>query len=144
MALSIGSGERAIMQQHVLRCLPTEACGLLGGLDQTVTAAIPITNRLHSPTRFVMEPLEMLRAFRWLEEHELKLLGIYHSHPSGPAHPSPTDLTELASWEAAILIWSPAGPGWQARAFYLRPEGYEPVPIHWIDQAPQPPAETGV
>ncbi len=132
------------MQQHVLRCLPEEACGLLGGLEQLITVAIPITNRLHSPTRFVMEPLEMLNAFRWLDEHGLNLLGIYHSHPAGPEHPSPTDLKELSFWKAAILIWSPAASSWQARAFYLQSNGYEVVPILWLSDTAQPPEGSGV
>src|SRR5512146_1553484 len=97
---------RQEMIEHVLSCLPEEACGLLGGRREdpqgtpdspfTAAAVLPIENELHSLVRFRMAPAEQLKAFYWLEEHGLELAAIFHSHPQGPDHPSATDLAEFA------------------------------------------------
>jgi proteasome lid subunit RPN8/RPN11 len=102
-----------------------EACGLLAGREGAVYEVLPVTNRDQSPTSFRMDPAEQLRAFRWIEERGLDLVGIYHSHPllrgaaSAPGqHPSPTDIAE-AAYPAVYLVWSrPRGP-WQARGFWI-------------------------
>ena len=56
---------------------------------------IPVTNILHDPYRFRMDPEEELKAFLLAEEKGWEILAIYHSHPQGIQHPSPTDFTEL-------------------------------------------------
>jgi proteasome lid subunit RPN8/RPN11 len=106
-----------IMHDDVLRCLPEEACGLLGGTEGVVLSVFPATNILHSPFRFKIDPHEHLRIFLWLEENEQELIGIYHSHPYGPPTPSLTDLNEFAYPGVINIIWSPLGDDWQARAF---------------------------
>lgn len=117
----------AEMRAHVLTCLPEEACGLLGGqMDggrATVNVVIPVENTLHSPVRFRMDPREQLRAFNRLEVLGLELVGIFHSHPTGPDAPSATDLAEFYYPGVAFLIWSPGGEGWQMRAFRITGEG---------------------
>ena len=122
---------RQIMLAHCLACLPEEACGLLGGLfteaGVQVQAVLPITNALHSPVRFRMDPEEQLKAFYYLDEHNLELVTIFHSHPAGPEHPSPTDLAEFAYPGVFTLILFPAQAdlpaddpsGWQMRAFEI-------------------------
>jgi proteasome lid subunit RPN8/RPN11 len=54
-----------------------------------------------------------------LEKEGMALLAIYHSHPKGPAFPSPTDLQE-ARWRVPYVIFGTDG----FRAFLL-PEGRE-------------------
>ena len=34
-----------------------------------------------------MEPKEQLKALRWLEEHGMEVVAIFHSHPARPANP---------------------------------------------------------
>lgn len=112
------------MRDQAARWAPEEACGLLAGktLGQ-VEKVFPVANRLHSPSRFEMDPREQLRAFIDIEAAGLELCAIYHSHPLGPAAPSPTDLTEFAYPGVVYLIWAPEQPGpspvWDARGFLL-------------------------
>lgn len=117
----------AEMREHVLSCLPEEACGLLGGRIDGAKAAvkvvIPVENVLHSPVRFRMDPREQLRAFNRLDDLGLELVGIFHSHPTGPNAPSATDLAEFYYPGVAFLIWSPGSEGWQLRAFHIAGEG---------------------
>lgn len=117
----------AEMRAHVHACLPEEACGLLGGrfdgTKATVKVVIPVENVLHSPVRFRMDPREQLQAFNRLDDLGLELVGIFHSHPTGPDAPSATDLAEFYYPGVAFLIWSPGAEGWQLRAFLIAGEG---------------------
>ncbi len=107
------------MFDQVQAAVPEEACGLLGGENGSSRLVIPVPNSLHSPVRFRMEPRDQLKALQLLEREGLDLLGIYHSHPNGPAHPSPTDVAEVAFPEAANIIWAPIQGVWSCRAFRI-------------------------
>ena len=118
----------------VQRRAPQEACGLIAGVQYTCLAVFPISNDLQSPVRFRMAPQEQLEAFERIDENNWVLLGIYHSHPSGPAHPSPTDIAEAAYPEAVNLIWFPAEVGWQCRGFIIRDQQVNEIPIRISNQ----------
>jgi len=110
------------MHDHVLACLPEEACGLIAGSVGLVTLAVPIENAAHSPVRYRMEPRAQVGELLSIEGRGLDLLGIYHSHPNGPATPSVTDQAEVYDPETLVLIWCSGSRGWSARAFALRGE----------------------
>jgi proteasome lid subunit RPN8/RPN11 len=127
--IRINSQEWDQILTHVRKVLPEEACGFVAGQNDAGMAILPITNRRHSPVRFEMDPGELLKAILWMEENGLEILAIYHSHPAGPPVPSETDLAEYFYPEAACLIISPVGPGWQARAFKIESAQYEELSI---------------
>lgn len=93
-----------------------------------------------SPTRFTMDPAEVLVALREIDERGWWLGAIVHSHPYGPAHPSPTDLREARYPDALAVIVSLAEQPARLRAWRLPPggrgpDGAEPitgVPV-WIE-----------
>jgi proteasome lid subunit RPN8/RPN11 len=85
--------------EHAKRCLPEEACGLLGGHGDWANAFYPVTNALHSPTEFFMEPSEQLRAFKQLLQDGYELVAIFHSHPPAPPIPSRRDLERAYDFE---------------------------------------------
>ncbi len=116
--LALTHSQWQAMRRHVRRRAPQEACGLLAGKGRRVEQTIGIPNAEHSPQRYRMEPHAQLRAFRQIEAAGLELIGIYHSHPSGPEHPSPTDLSD-AAYPVAYLIWFRVGKKWQARGFCI-------------------------
>lgn len=100
------------MVRHVAAHLPEEACGLVGGLvEGPVARAVvfyPIENILHSAVAYEMDPLPQIRAMLDIEAAELELVAICHSHPSGPARPSATDLAQAYYPDSAYLILTPA------------------------------------
>nr|WP_185747753.1 M67 family metallopeptidase [Thermus amyloliquefaciens] len=108
---------------HLQGEAPREGVGLWAGRRE-VERVIPLPNAHPQPlTGYLAEPLALLRALKELEREGLSLLAIYHSHPRGPAFPSPTDLRE-ARWRVPYVIFGTDG----VRAFLL-PEGQE-VEIH--------------
>ena len=112
------------MQTHLAAQAPEEACGLLAGtMDKGVYRAvqsIPVTNILHSPSRYRMAPAEQLAAFNHIEALGLELVGIYHSHPQGPPGPSPTDIAEAYYPEVLYLIWSGQDGAWSCQAYWIQ------------------------
>jgi len=50
-----------------------------------------------TPTsRYTIDPRDLVRAFREMDERGEEIVAIYHSHPSSPALPSPTDRADAA------------------------------------------------
>lgn len=120
------------MIRHVAAHFPEEACGLLAGLfdgpTARVTQLLPIENMLHSPVAYEMEPLEQIRAMIAIESEGLELVSIFHSHPAGPARPSPSDVAQAYYPDAAYVIISLADRQRPlARAFLIRGEGVEEI-----------------
>jgi len=104
---------------HLQREAPREGVGLWAGRRE-VERVIPLPNAHPNPlTGYLAEPLALLKALKALEQEGLSLLAIYHSHPAGPALPSPTDIRE-ARWRVPYVIFGMDG----VRAFLL-PEGEE-------------------
>ena len=117
------------MKNHVISCLPEEACGLLGGIGNLVYEVIPVTNILHSPSRFRLDPEEQLAAMMHIEKQGYQMVGIFHSHVHGPTGPSETDVKEATYPEVAYLIWSHVDGDWQCRAYRLQKESPIEIPI---------------
>jgi len=106
------------MLDHVDQQAPLEACGLLAGQADRVEKVILVRNQAQSATRFVMDPYEQLQAFDWIESQGLELLGIFHSHPTGPETASVTDIAE-AAYKVVYIIWSRGQHHWQVRGFWI-------------------------
>ncbi len=93
MALILTEAQLTQIFVHTQAEAPNEACGLLAGVAERVMHVWPAANVAENPAvEYLMDPHDQLRHFQAMEEQGLELLGIYHSHPSSPAYPSPTDL----------------------------------------------------
>jgi proteasome lid subunit RPN8/RPN11 len=123
------------MLEHILRNLPEEACGFVAGtplqrrLGWTSQAVLPITNMLHSPVRFHLEPQEHLAAFERMDRQGWELAAIFHSHPTGPDHPSATDIAESHYPGTIYLIWSPEPGSWTCKAYLIQDQSFQQVEI---------------
>ena len=99
-----------------------EACGLVGGKDQISRGVFPVTNILHSRSRYRMEPEEQLKIFNQLNENQWELLAIYHSHLNGPPSPSPIDIAEAMYPGVIYLIWFRLNNNWDCRGYLIEKE----------------------
>lgn len=118
--LAITNAAYSIMLAHCQAVYPLEACGFLGGKNGTAYVVTVIENILSSSTAFEMDPQQQIEAMLAIEEDGLDLLAAYHSHPSGPSRPSPTDIAQAYYPELAQVIVSlreSSSPS--ARAFLL-------------------------
>jgi proteasome lid subunit RPN8/RPN11 len=124
-ALVIPTGLNEQILSHLRSAAPQEGVGLIAVApasnvqSRVVTCYYPGTNQDRSPTRYTMAPDEVLRAFLDMEHRGWTLGGIVHSHPVGPATPSPTDLREFRYPEALMVIVSLAGDAPDLRAWWL-------------------------
>lgn len=120
---------RNAMVEHLAACLPEEGCGLLAGRDGLCSLVFTVENELRSPVAFRMNPQEQLQAFLRMEEDELDLLAIFHSHPRGPQTPSPTDVAEFAYPDTVTIIAVPKDGEWTLRGFRLDGSGFMEIEL---------------
>lgn len=99
---------------HAARDYPRECVGALGGTGRTAEnwndeearaeALYPLPNVSPSPaSEYLADPLRLLRALKAMRADGLSLVALYHSHPHGPAQPSPTDL-RMAAYPVPYVI----------------------------------------
>lgn len=86
---------RQALVNHAISCRPEECCGLVAtDSDGRIRMVYPLTNSLHSPTRFTIEPTEQFGAVRHAERCGWDIGGVFHSHPEGEAALSPVDVKQ--------------------------------------------------
>jgi proteasome lid subunit RPN8/RPN11 len=121
------------MRHQVAADAPLESCGLLAGRGDFIERVLPVPNALNSETRYRFDPYKQLKAFEQIEQAGLDILAIYHSHPNGPRHPSPTDINE-AHYSVVYVIWSREKEDWQASGFWIEAGAIENVAMEIIEQ----------
>ena len=117
---------------YVSNHAPLESCGLLAGKNDRVEEVLFVPNQAQSPVRFVMDPIEQLKAFDRIDDNELDLLGIFHSHPAGPETVSPTDIAE-AAYAVVHIICSQAAGHWKLRGFWIENDRYFEVSLQIVE-----------
>lgn len=106
---------------------PLEACGLLAGVGDVVTAFYPCRNVEQSARIYTVDPRDHLRAERSAEERGLEIIGVMHSHTHTEAFPSPTDVQAAPdpSWSYVIVTLKRERP--EARAFRIQRDRPDPI-----------------
>lgn len=130
----------AIKQQmvdHARRVLPAEAVGVLGGAAAAGRAvvAIPLPNVATHRT-FLADPWAQFQAEKRLQEQQLDLLAVYHSHPGGGVAPSPSDRLFAAKrplFHIIIALARPHRAGVEMKAYRLSGENLMEVEIVFED-----------
>ena len=108
MNLQIESNALKHIHQHALEVYPYECCGFLYGSenpDRLILQAKSANNVKEGDQkrRFEIAPLEYLAAENYALDHNLVLLGIYHSHPNHPAYPSEHDRVQAVEYFSYII-----------------------------------------
>lgn len=83
---------------------PFEGCGLLAGRAGRIERVFPTANMSRSAVRYEIDPRELLRVFREIDDEDLEHLAIYHSHTHTQAYPSQTDIRNATYPDALYII----------------------------------------
>lgn len=114
MVLEISSTLVARLLEEAAVSPGVEVCGLLFGTSGRVAAAEACANVAAEPGRlFEIDPVALFAAHRRARAGGARVMGCYHSHPSGDPMPSATD-AESAMGDGAV--WVILGRG-EARAW---------------------------
>lgn len=110
------------IRDHGVRDYPYECCGLLLGRyepeGKVVGETYPISNAREESAkrnRFLIQPEELLRGERYARDHQMEVVGFYHSHPDSPAIPSRYDLEHAWPTYSYIIVSTSAN---QANELY--------------------------
>ena len=85
------------MVKHAIEDLPNECCGIITGKDGAAARLYRCRNAEASPFRYNIDPRDILKVERDMDEQGQEVLVIYHSHVASDAYPSPTDV-RLSQW----------------------------------------------
>lgn len=97
MGIAVASGVLATLVEEAARVAPAEACGLLLGEGNHITQAQPAANVHPDPARhFEIDPVALIAAYKAERAGGPRLIGYYHSHPSGHPTPSATDCAQAS------------------------------------------------
>jgi proteasome lid subunit RPN8/RPN11 len=91
------------MIAHAKEEAPNECCGIIAGAGGRATKLYRAVNAEHSPYRYSVDPKDLLRIHREVDDQDWEFLVIYHSHTHTEAYPSPTDV-RLAAWPEARYV----------------------------------------
>jgi proteasome lid subunit RPN8/RPN11 len=106
---------------HARADAPHECCGMVASRDGVAVAVHPAENSAHSALRYEIDGAEQYRIQMAIDDAELDLGAIYHSHTRSAPYPSQTDIN-LAFYPDAlyIIIGLASGPEAEVRAYTIR------------------------
>ncbi|MEJ2259709.1 MAG: M67 family metallopeptidase [Nitrosopumilaceae archaeon] len=122
--------QKEILSKHAEQEKPNESCAILFGReiqDTTHVEKIFLAQNVdQSPVNFTISPEQRLEADKIERESELKIIGIFHSHPNSEAYPSNTDKKFMELNPGAWIIFS--GISKDFKAYILEKEVKE-IPL---------------
>jgi len=126
MRVRISSGIADALRAASMAALPREACGLLFGEVHAILDWQQADNVAETPnTHFEIDPAVLFAALRTERAGGARLLGYWHSHPSGVAAPSATDAAMAAGDERLWLIVG----GANITAWRMAAAGFAPIAL---------------
>jgi [CysO sulfur-carrier protein]-S-L-cysteine hydrolase len=98
---------------HARRDHPDEACGVVAGPAGTDRPErfVPMLNAARSPTFYELDPGDLLRLYREMDDRDEEPVVIYHSHTATEAYPSRTDISLAQEPGAHYVLVSTREPG---------------------------------
>jgi proteasome lid subunit RPN8/RPN11 len=98
--------QQQLLSNHADNETPNESCAILFGKEdekEIKVEKIFLTKNIEkSPVNFTISAEQRLEADKMEKELDLKIIGIFHSHPDSHAYPSSTDKKFM---ELNPVIW---------------------------------------
>jgi proteasome lid subunit RPN8/RPN11 len=98
--------EQALYDQmvaHARAQAPNECCGMIATRDGQAVAVHEALNAAASPLRYEIDGAEQYRIQMAIDDADLELGAIYHSHTRSDPYPSQTDIN-LAFYPDALYV----------------------------------------
>lgn len=108
------------MVAHARQEAPNECCGMIASRDGDAVRLYRATNAAASPLRYEIDGGEQYRIQMEIDDADLELGAIYHSHTRSEPYPSQTDINLAFYPESLYVIVGLAGPALEVRAFTIR------------------------
>jgi proteasome lid subunit RPN8/RPN11 len=114
---------------HALEDPKNEVCGVVavdaeGAGAGRVTSAVDVhraVNMHASPLKFEIDPAELLALYNTIDDQDLELGAIYHSHVRSAPYPSQTDIGFAANWPGVewIIVGLKDGQAPEVRSYLI-------------------------
>ena len=126
MRLELAQQHLDSIRAHGARDYPNECCGILFGSAEDnvkkVVEVVSLPNLRHDSARaqevlpldepgresernrFLIDPMEQLKAEKEARSRGLDVVGYYHSHPDHPARPSEYDRVHAWPWYSYVIV----------------------------------------
>jgi proteasome lid subunit RPN8/RPN11 len=105
---------------HAREEAPNECCGIVGSRDGDAVSVYRAENAAASPLRYEIDPAELYRLHSALDDDDLELGAIYHSHTRSDPVPSQTDINLAFYPDALYVIVGLNGEEPDTRAYTIR------------------------
>jgi proteasome lid subunit RPN8/RPN11 len=112
---------------------PNECCGIVGTRDGGAAAVFPVRNAAASPLRYEMAQRDQLRVCEPIDEAELEVGAIFHSHTRSAPEPSQTDINLAFYPDALYVIVGVAGEEDDVRAWRIVEGRVSEAPLEVVE-----------
>lgn len=114
---------------HALEDPKNEVCGVVAvdseGVEEgRMRSAVDVYRAVNvhaSPLKFEIDPAELLALYNTIDERDLELGAIYHSHVRSAPYPSQTDIGFAANWPGVewIIVGLKDGQAPEVRSYLI-------------------------
>src|SRR5436190_14886127 len=108
------------MVAHARADAPNECCGMIASRNGEAVTVYRATNAAASPMRYEIDGAEQYRIQMQIEDAELDLGAIYHSHTRTEPYPSQTDINLAFYPDAVYVIVGLGGRQPEIRGYEIR------------------------
>jgi [CysO sulfur-carrier protein]-S-L-cysteine hydrolase len=106
--------------EHARAEAPNECCGMVAARDGDAVTVYRATNAAASPLRYEIDGAEQYRIQMEIDDRELDLGAIYHSHTRTAPYPSQTDINLAFYPDCLYVIVGLANGDPDVRAYAIR------------------------
>jgi len=108
------------MVDHARADAPNECCGMIAARDGEAVRVLTAENAAASPLRYEIDGAEQYRIQMAIDDDDLDLGAIYHSHTRTAPYPSQTDINLAFYPDALYVIVGLAGGDPEVKAYEIR------------------------
>jgi proteasome lid subunit RPN8/RPN11 len=105
---------------HAQQDAPNECCGMIASRDGEAVRVYRAANAAASPLRYEIDGAEQYQIQMAIDDDDLDLGAIYHSHTRSAPYPSQTDINLAFYPEALYVIVGLAGEQPEVKAYEIR------------------------